>query len=137
VDYDSSRIIKDMSEENLKLLKQLINEVVKEMTLDEFSGAGAVAGFSLPLGMKPPKFKNKKRKKLKESKQEFTLQNYFRYTINEEDYREHECEYYYDGLDSLARAFASAEHPFGSNKSKGLSRVQKYLQGQLKYPHST
>lgn len=34
----------------------------------EFSGAGAVAGFSLPLGMTPPNFEKPKKKKKKKLK---------------------------------------------------------------------
>jgi hypothetical protein len=34
----------------------------------EFSGAGAVAGFSLPLGMTPPNFEKPKKKRKKKLK---------------------------------------------------------------------
>lgn len=41
---------------------------MKDETQLEFSGAGGVAGFSLPLGMKPPNFEQPKKRKKKRGK---------------------------------------------------------------------
>lgn len=130
-----------MEEKNLNELRDVIRALIESDALDEFSGVGAVAGFTLPLGASPEKVsqpytkKSKKKKKLKESTRPYTYHNYFRYSEINDEYCDYEVDFYYDGITCLARAFGSSENPFGTNKSSGVKRAEKYLQGQLNYPH--
>lgn len=130
-----------MEDMNLNELRNVIRELIELDVLDEFSGVGAVAGFTLPLGATPEKVlqpytkKSKKKKKLKESTRPYTYHNYFRYDGINDEYCELEHEFYYDGVTCLARAFGSSDNPFGTNKNAGIKKAEKYLQGQLNYPH--
>jgi hypothetical protein len=130
-----------MDETNLTELRHVIRELIESEALEEFSGVGAVAGFTLPLGATPEKIsqpytkKTKKKKKLKESTKPYTYHNYFRYNEINDDYCDYETDYYYDGVTCLARAFGSSDNPFGTDKDSGVKRAEKYLQGQINYPH--
>lgn len=133
-------------------LRKIIREILEEKSLDEFSGAGAVAGFTLPLGMSNKRVNHKKKKKkLRESRQkshrgmsgevvgdeDFTFNNFIRYYDNEDSYDSEEHWQYYDMIDCLVRSFAGAGNPFGDNKKSGSKKSTKYLQGFFKYPHGT
>ncbi len=127
--------MKDGTEE----LRSIISEIINDELL-EFSASGAVAGFTLPLGMKPrrPKVpKLKKRKKVNESVEPFTLNNYIRYFNNEDSYKDNESKTYYDSVCSLVKAFCISENPFGESSVRGTKNAKKYLQGDLEYPHRT
>lgn len=132
-----------MDDMNLNELRDVIRALIESESLEEFSGAGAIAGFTLPLGASPETVsqpytkKSKKKKKLKESTRPYTYHNYFRYDGINDEYCDYESDFYYDGVTSLARAFGSSDNPFGTNKSSGVKRAEKYLQGQLNYPHLT
>lgn len=123
-------------------LRQLIREILEEEELEEFSGAGAVAGFSLPLGMSPGhERKRKKKRRLSETSRGsttgfnvHTLQNWFRYTEVDDLYHDNESYYYFDGLYSLSKSFGGAENPFGEGET-GRKNVEKYLKGHINYPH--
>ena len=121
--------------------------MLEEEELDEFSGTGAVAGFSLPLGMSPTSPRRKKKSKLKESKkssglsgeavgaEDFTFNNHIRYSVCEDGYNASEHFEYYDSIDVLSRSFGLSNNPFGKNRESGIKRAMKYLQGEIKYPH--
>ena len=138
VGYTTKRIIIDMHE----AIREIIREILAEEQLEEFSGAGAVAGFSLPLGMSPkPKRRSKKKRKMNENTRgsiygfdTHTLHNVFRYTVIDDLYHENECDYYFDGLYSLSKSFGGAENPFGDGET-GRKNSEKYLKGQINYPH--
>lgn len=161
MDYQASKIINVMQTDDTEALREYIREVLT-LELNEFmtiGGAGAgtapghsIAGYTLPLGASNRKDKKKKRAKLKESKskskstslsghvvgdEDFTFNNHFRYSVCEDGYHASEHFEYYDAIGVASRAFADSENPFGKNRTKGIEKSLKYLQGFLKYPHLT
>jgi len=132
--------------EHLDRLRSLIREMIEEETLEEFSGVAGAGGFIGPIGapIRKRSKRDRRKSKMKESKslsgqvvgdEDFTFQNHFRYYNNEDSYDREEHWLYYDSVACLARAFAIAENPFGSSRSRGSKNAMRYLQGEIKYPH--
>lgn len=127
--------------EDLNELRFLIREIIEEEKLEEFSGAGAIAGFSGHLGMSRSKPRRKNKRKMSESVRgstigfkKHTYNNHFRYSEIDDSFHDEEVIYYYNGVDSAAKSFGGAENPFGDGKT-GEHNVELYLQGKIKYPY--
>ena len=127
-----------MSKDVVEAIRALVREIVEEEELDEFSGAGAIAGY---IGhMSVPK-----RKRRDEGLTEnvggvaggfrsHTFHNHFRYPAMDDSYHDEERFYYFDGVRCLADSFGGSENPFGDGKS-GERKAAEYLAGKIIYPH--
>lgn len=62
-----SQYIKLIIDESLEIDKNQENESLEDEALDEFSGVGAIAGYTGPLGIDPDKLGRKKLKQKKRS----------------------------------------------------------------------
>jgi len=136
-----------------RLLRMLISEMVEEAMeeldeeeeLDEFSGVGGVAGYTLPLGMKPEvkKFKNlgesaahgnfvmpadsasiggfddhlPKRPRNKRENQQKKI--------------ERALTSYEESVEKLASSFGGSESPFGKKGKSSRKKVVKYLSPKI------
>jgi hypothetical protein len=131
-----------------KLLRKLVSEMVieamdeldEEEELDEFSGVGAIAGYTLPLGMKP---KVKKNKKLGEaaviaggvmpadSSSVGGFDDHLPKKNNNKriNFRspEQAIDDYETSVEKLARSFGGSDSPFGKRGSGSHKRVVQFL----------
>ena len=122
------------------MVAEALDEIDEEESLDEFSGVGAVAGYTLPLGMKP---KVKKGRKLGEAvsmagavmpADSSSVGGFDDHLPKKNNNRrinfrtpEEAIEDYETSVEKLAHSFGGSESPFGKRGAGSRKRVTQFL----------
>jgi len=107
---------------------------------DEFSGAGGVAGMTLPLGMSPQNTKRKKsRSRVNEQGTRSTkvsdgvddqIRSLIRCVLRQSS--GYSLQDYYTSVGQLSKYYGGSDNPFGESRSLGMRRAKEFLTPQ--YP---
>lgn len=122
------------------MVSEALEEIEEEEALDEFSGVGAIAGYSLPLGMEP---KVKKNRKLGEAvaiagavmpAESSSIGGFDDHLPKKNNNKrimfrtpEQAMEAYETSVEKLSSSFGGSESPFGKKGAGSRKRVIQFL----------